>query len=147
MVLKSRRRSPDWSADGDRELEAKCRRFEVQRDRDPWFDDEEQAVEICRGSSDGVECPMRAKCLGMALVNNEQFGVFGGFHLVQRRWIRKHFALHEWAYPNPINPNLFDKVPPLSFFAEDPPPITITGPCIRYHKEDPRYGHGQKAAS
>jgi hypothetical protein len=137
MVLRSRRRSPDWSADGRKELEAKCRRWLVCRGSDPWFDEEEEAAEICQGSSDGVECPMRGECLGMALVNNEQYGVFGGSHLVQRRWIRRNFPMYSWAYPNPIDPAIYDKVPPLSFFEEESADA----------EEDVKHGSGQKAAS
>lgn len=136
MVLKSRRLAPDWSADGDIFRAAKCRKFEVKRGRDPWFDDEEQAAEICLGTNDGVECPMRTKCLGRALVNNEQYGIFGGLALVQRRWIRKNFPMHEWAYPNPIDPDLLARVPPLSYFTDD-----------QGEEDDREYAHHQKAAS
>lgn len=136
MVLKSRRLAPDWSADGDQFAAAKCRNFEVRRGRDPWFDDEEQAAEICVGTFDGHECPMRTRCLGRALVNNEQYGVFGGFNLMQRRWIRKHFPMHMWAYPNPMAFGLMEQVPPLSFFADEPG-----------EEDDREYAHHQKAAS
>lgn len=135
MVLKSRRLAPDWSADGDRFAEAKCRKFDVTRGRDPWFDDEEQAAEVCMGSNDGVECPMRSWCLGRALINNEQYGIFGGFNLMQRRWIRRTFPMHMWAYPNPMAFGLMEQVPPAAFFADEA------------REEDEEYAGHQKAAS
>ena len=134
MVLKSRRLAPDWSADGDLFAEAKCRKFQVSRDYDPWFNEEEDAAHVCVGTYDGVECPMRAKCLGRALVNNEQFGIFGGFNLMQRRWIRRTFPMHMWAYPNPMAFNLMDQVPPMSFFEPS-------------EEDDEEYADNQKAAS
>jgi hypothetical protein len=136
MVLKSRRLAPDWSADGDRFAEAKCRKFDVTRGRDPWFDDEEEAAEICLGTNDGFECPMRSRCLGRALVNNEQYGIFGGFNLMQRRWIRKTFPMHMWAYPNPMAFGLMEQVPPATFFTDEPG-----------EEDEEEYAHRQKAAS
>lgn len=136
MVLKSRRLAPDWSADGDRIVEAKCRKFAVTRGNDPWFDEEEEAAQICVGTSDGLECPFRSRCLGRALVNNEQYGIFGGFNLMQRRWIRKTFPMHMWAYPNPMAFGLMEQVPPLSFFAEEPG-----------EEDEEDYANSQKAAS
>lgn len=136
MVLKSRRPAPDWSADGDRFAEAKCRKFDVTRGRDPWFDDEEEAAEICLGTNDGFECPMRSRCLGRALVNNEQYGIFGGFNLMQRRWIRKTFPMYMWAYPNPMAFGLMEQVPPATFFTDEPG-----------EEDDEEYADRQKAAS
>lgn len=136
MVLKSRRLAPDWSADGDLFAEAKCRKFHVTRDRDPWFDDEEQAAEVCAGTSDGAECPMRSRCLGRALVNNEQYGIFGGFNLQQRRWIRKTFPMHMWAYPRPMAFGLMEQVPTATFFSEEPG-----------EEDEEAYAGHQKAAS
>jgi hypothetical protein len=136
MVLKSRRLAPDWSADGDRFAEAKCRKFQVTRGRDPWFDEEEDAAEICVGTYDGQECPMRAACLGRALINNEQYGIFGGFNLMQRRWIRKTFPMHMWSYPNPMAFGLMEQVPPPAYFCDEPG-----------EEEDEQYADHQKAAS
>lgn len=136
MVLKSRRLAPDWSADGDLIREAKCRKFNVSRDYDPWFNEEQDAADVCVGTYDGVECPMRTRCLGRALINNEQYGIFGGFNLQQRRWIRKTFPMHMWAYPKPMAFGLMEQVPPAAYFSDEPG-----------EEEDLEYADNQKAAS
>lgn len=93
MVLKSRVEAPDWSASENPAKEAKCRKHPLPThhdiENDPWFHDMEEAAHVCNGTYDGVVCPFRQVCLYMALVNNEQSGVFGGFLPVQRRWIRR----------------------------------------------------------
>lgn len=95
MVLKSRLLAPDWSADGDPEKEAKCRKFPLPTknnpspDTDPFFEDDEEAQHICNGTYDKSICPFRNRCLEIALVNNEQAGMFGGMTVLQRRWIRR----------------------------------------------------------
>lgn len=95
MVLKSRVKAPDWSADGNTEKEAKCRKHPLPKDNvcnaetDPWFYAEEEAARVCNGDDDQRVCPFRQACLYGALVNNEQSGVFGGLTTRQRRWIRK----------------------------------------------------------
>lgn len=96
MVLKARVLAPDWSADGNPDAEAKCRKHplptnhEVNADTDPFFYDEEEAIHICNGTYDQKVCPFRRSCLHRALVNNEQAGAFGGFTTEQRRWIRRN---------------------------------------------------------
>lgn len=106
MVLKARTLAPDWSANGHREREAKCRKFplpknhEANAETDPWFYDEEEAITICNGTWDNEVCPFRAGCLERALINNEQSGAFGGFTTEQRRWIRRNRDLiprSEWG--------------------------------------------------
>lgn len=95
MVLKSRLRAPDWSADGNPDREAKCRKHPlptnhvVNADTDPFFLDQEEAAHVCNGTFDQKVCPFRARCLYGALVNNEQDGTWGGFTTEQRRWIRR----------------------------------------------------------
>jgi len=120
MVLKSRRLAPDWSANEDRLREAKCRKHPLPMDHnvheDPWFHDMEAAAQICNGTNDGKVCPLRAACLDMALINNEQAGVFGGLLPIQRRWIRRHQRLPKETW------NLSELwrqiVPPLEYFEE-----------------------------
>jgi WhiB family redox-sensing transcriptional regulator len=67
---------PDWQAF------AACR----GSDRDVFFPSRGEAigeaVAICQG------CPVRAECLEYALINNEQFGVWGGLSERQRKRIR-----------------------------------------------------------
>ena len=99
MVLKSRVRAPDWSAGHNPQREAKCRKFplphnhNVTPETDPWFLDQEEATHVCNGTYDNKVCPFRAKCLEIALINNEQDGTFGGMTLMQRRWIRRNREL------------------------------------------------------
>ena len=123
MVLKSRLEAPDWSAGHNPAKEAKCRKFplptkhEVTKDNDPWFEDEEEATHICNGTWDNYVCPFRERCLHIALVNNEQAGMFGGFTVQQRRWIRRNRDLidrTEW----PNSESWRDQVPPPEYFEE-----------------------------
>lgn len=101
MVLKSRVKAPDWSADANPDKEAKCRKHPlpknnvVNAETDPWFYAEAEAAVICNGELDGRVCPFRERCLYGALENNEQSGVFGGLTPRQRRWIRKDARAEE----------------------------------------------------
>ena len=36
-------------------------------------------------------CEVRAQCLAFALESNEQYGVWGGLSLRERRWLRRRF--------------------------------------------------------
>lgn len=118
MVLKSRVLAPDWTAGGNPEKEAKCRKVplpsnhDVNADTDPFFYDEPEARHVCNGTYDGYVCPFRQVCLYRALVNNEQAGTFGGMTTEQRRWIRRNRDLIErenwvqsdgwrWIVPEP----------------------------------------------
>jgi hypothetical protein len=118
MVLKSRLPPVDWSADGDPDREALCRKFPLPDDndvsKDPWFHDMEEAALICNGTYSGVVCPFRSRCLHRALVNNEGSGVFGGLLPIQRKWVRKNVPKVDWEYPD----EWLETVPPLEFFEE-----------------------------
>jgi hypothetical protein len=118
MVLKSRVPSPDWGAGEDPDKEAKCRKFPLPKNHqiedDPWFHDMEEATPVCNGDYDGIVCPFREFCLYRALVNNEQFGVFGGLLPVQRRWIRREIPRDEWDESEKWR----DRVPSLEYFEE-----------------------------
>lgn len=94
MVLRLRVEAPGgWR-------EAKCR-GQVQRlpwDEDvydPFFaelpEDEQDAVDFCNGTIDGVRCPIRDACLTFALTNNERFGVWGGMTELARKALRKRW--------------------------------------------------------
>ena len=48
-----------------------------------------RAAAYCRGLVDGVECPVRMQCLGLAIETNEVFGVWGGWGQRDRVRIRK----------------------------------------------------------
>lgn len=122
MVLKSRLLAPDWSADGDTEREALCRKFPLPDDhdvsKDPWFHDMEEAREICNGTYSNVVCPFRMGCLHRALVNNEGYGVFGGLLPIQRKWVRRNIPKDQWYDPR----TWYLRVPSLEFFEESDEP-------------------------
>lgn len=99
--MKLRISAPDWSANDNEEKEAKCRKFSVKQGRDPWFDDEEEAVRICNGTDDGVVCPMRHSCLIFALVNNEHNGIWGGMNSDDRRTLRRFTPKEQWKWRPP----------------------------------------------
>lgn len=128
MVLKSRMEMPDWSANNEPEYEALCRKFPLPDDhdvsKDPWFHDMEEATQICNGTYSGRVCPFRQRCLHLALVNNEGYGVFGGFLPIQRKWIRRNrFDPEGEFYFPPTIWNVSEEwrslVPPPEFFEED----------------------------
>ena len=61
----------------------------VQKNYDPWFaeDDVEQqmiARVIC------MSCPVRADCIVHSLVNNFEYGIFGGLSPEERKPLREH---------------------------------------------------------
>lgn len=121
MVLRSRLPAPDWSANEDPEFEAKCRKHPLPTnhnvDDDAWFHDMEEAAAICNGTYDGRVCPFRDQCLHIGLVNNEQFGVFGGLLPVQRRWVRREneeIPRDQWSQPE----DWLHKVPSLEYFEQ-----------------------------
>ncbi|WP_274916937.1 WhiB family transcriptional regulator [Streptomyces sp. WZ-12] len=93
MALYSRKKAPDWSANEDPALEAKCRQFPTPHSltSDPWFDDPDEARAVCNGDVDGIICPMRQQCLVQAMVNCERHGVWAGLSEEQLAWMRKRY--------------------------------------------------------
>src|SRR5438128_2372718 len=82
MVIHSRILQPDWTR-------GRCTKFPINGPEDDvWFYDAEEALPICNGHEDERPCPVRDQCLLSGLINNE-YGVFGGMTLPQRKWIRK----------------------------------------------------------
>ncbi|MFI1796534.1 WhiB family transcriptional regulator [Streptomyces sp. NPDC020379] len=105
MALFSRKKAPDWSANGIPALEAKCRKSRTpDANHDPWFDDPDEARAICNGEADGVVCPMRQECLTQAMINNERHGVWAGLTEIQLVWMRRKFRHqpHHWHVENAI---------------------------------------------
>lgn len=104
MVIQSRITPPDWTDEaGGGEEGARCRRFPVSRDpdgivrNDAWFQDAENALAVCNGEYQDSTCPLRRTCLKVALVNNDQNGVWGGMTGPQRRWIRRNVPRERWV--------------------------------------------------
>lgn len=64
------------------------------------FDEPELQKGICRGTWDNRPCRMRNKCLVFALINNEQYGVWGGLTEDERKWVRKEIPKSEWTEPD-----------------------------------------------
>lgn len=94
MVLKLRADPPGgWRR-------AKCA-GKVSDDYDPFFEDQDEAVEFCNGTVDGTECPIRHACLLFALQNNERYGVWGGTSELTRKAIRKKFPAGRDKDANP----------------------------------------------
>lgn len=121
VVLKSRVKAPDWSANDDPERDAKCRHFplprnhDVRPETDPWFYDMEESASVCIGEFDNRPCPFLGRCLFGSLLNNEGSGTFGGFLPIQRKWIRRNVPKSIWHRSNLWR----HLVPPLEFFEED----------------------------
>lgn len=122
MVIQSRVQAPDWTDDSGGGLEAaRCLSFAVYRDpdgvvrNDGWFQDAESALSVCNGDWEGgTPCPMRATCLRVALINNEQYGVWGGLTDPQRRWIRRNIPRDKWN----DDTYLRQRVPPPTYFKD-----------------------------
>lgn len=104
MVLRLRTEAPGGWA------KAKCQgqvqRLPGQDDiYDPFFPevdlDEQDAVDFCNGTIDGVECPVRDDCLIFALLNNERFGVWGGMTELARKALRKKWPWRGGKVPRP----------------------------------------------
>ena len=97
MVLFPRMPAPDdWSG-------AKCESIHITEENDPFFIEEQyqDGIDFCNGYADGVECPIRDKCLLFALTNNCKEGVFGGTTPITRRSIRKIWPLRKGKKPRP----------------------------------------------
>lgn len=105
MVLNLRVPAPGrWQA-------AKCL-GKVKRDADgelddPFFDDPEStgdqqdAIDFCNGTADGVVCPIRTQCLLFALTNNERMGIYGGMAEKDRKALRKKWPWKGGREPRP----------------------------------------------
>lgn len=84
--------APDWSLTHHRG-EAKCRdgRLTPTRNSDVFFHDEPLAIDICNGIYDGTVCPRRTECLHVAMVNRENYGIWGGMTPRDRLALRMRF--------------------------------------------------------
>lgn len=101
MVMRLRKNAPDWTANFNPEKQAKCISFPPSRGNDPWYDEQDEAIQICNGDNDGVVCPMRHECLMFALTNNEAHGVWGGMYLEDRTRLRRFIKKKDWKWHPP----------------------------------------------
>ena len=105
MVLKPRAEAPLWLNEENPEKSAKCLNYPPTREHDPWFEDDELlAAAICNGDYDGKICPLREECLRWALINHEQYGVWGGMLPHDRRHLRMAIRADpymEWTWHPP----------------------------------------------
>jgi hypothetical protein len=62
---------------------------------------EQDAVDFCNGTIDGIRCPLRDGCLEFALTNNERFGVWGGMTELARKALRKRWPWKGGKLPRP----------------------------------------------
>jgi hypothetical protein len=93
MVMKLRLAQSDWGAKG-----AHCTKFPVKEDYDPWFEEEDEAYQICNGLSGGTVCPVRHDCLIFSLINNEAHGVWGGMFTDDRARLRRFTPREDWQW-------------------------------------------------
>ena len=94
--------APAWDGDGDPVKAGNCTRFpRPVPESDPWFDDQDEAIQVCNGDSGGRICPLREGCLLFALVNNESHGIWGGMHEHDRVRVRRTVPREEWGWQPP----------------------------------------------
>lgn len=102
MVMVLRIPAPPWDGDGDPKRAGKCTQFpRPMPNEDPWFDDHDEAIQVCNGDVDGRVCPLREQCLLFALVNNEFNGIWGGTYEHDRIRIRRTRPRDEWTWEPP----------------------------------------------
>lgn len=99
MVMKLRKPQNNWGEEG-----AHCVKFSVTRDRDPWYEEEAEAYQICNGLSGGTVCPARHDCLIFSLINNEAHGVWGGMYADDRARLRRFTPREDWEW-HPASPH------------------------------------------
>lgn len=102
-------KAPDWSESHHRGP-AKCRGYVFdEKDDDLFFDDAQLAMGICNGAYDGVICPRRTECLKVAMLNHENFGVWGGMTAPERLRLRLRYPgmPERWTWrPEPLMPSV-----------------------------------------
>ncbi|MFH9606828.1 WhiB family transcriptional regulator [Streptomyces sp. NPDC017448] len=108
MVLYSRARAPDWSAQDIPAKAARCRSLPTPvPGEDPFFEDEDYALKVCNGGNRTFPfpCPMRHECLVFSLLNHEGAGVWGGMLYHDRMNMKRNPALSrsdwKWHPPTP----------------------------------------------
>jgi hypothetical protein len=95
VVLQLRVNSPDWIRDGA--LCVQPRDADIE-DFDIPFEEPELQMDVCNGVDGTRVCPMRAECLMFALVNNEQFGIWGGMTPEDRKYMRRRIRRDQWQW-------------------------------------------------
>jgi Transcription factor WhiB len=62
---------------------------------------EQDAVDFCNGTIDGMQCPVRDDCMIFALTNNARFGVWGGMTEQARKALRRKWPWKGGKQPRP----------------------------------------------
>ncbi|MFE6745917.1 WhiB family transcriptional regulator [Kitasatospora purpeofusca] len=103
MAIRPAAPAPDWSEDHHRGA-AKCRGIGAGPDGwDIFFEDFDLAMAVCNGSWDGRVCPRRTECLRVAMLNCENYGVWGGMTPADRLHLRLRYpgAPERWTWHPP----------------------------------------------
>jgi WhiB family redox-sensing transcriptional regulator len=109
MAIRAQTPSPDWS-DKHWRGEAKCTRTPPSLGGpDLFYDDEPVALEFCNGTlypGDFV-CPRRAECLRTAMLNLENYGIWGGMTPEDRFALRSRYPgmPERWVWHPPRTTN------------------------------------------
>lgn len=112
MAIRAVVPSPDWSPRHFRGA-AKCRDTDRIIDGDPWFEDEALALNVCNGDERSPVCPRRAECLRVAMINKENYGVWGGMRPSSRSAMRARYPgmPERWTWRPPDWPRYADPEP------------------------------------
>lgn len=91
MAIRPQVPAPDWS-EAHHRGEAKCRRTPAYAGgADLFFEDDYSAMDYCNGTLDGLVCPRRNECLRTAMLNRENYGIWGGMSPEARLALRLRY--------------------------------------------------------
>lgn len=103
MVLKLRTNPPNWEkgnchADVTMNKATSAGKHYEEDSILTGFNYPEDALAECNNFA----CPIREACLEFALINNEQYGVWGGSTPAQRLHMRRNIEKENWQWKNLI---------------------------------------------
>lgn len=116
MVLRLRTNAPEWGGWENGEYQANCLdNFTEHFDNDA-HDYGSKYPQDALGTCNNEVCPLRQQCLDFALLNNEQYGVWGGMTEEDRMALRRKFPAkkvdgefvprEEWVWHEPSEESL-----------------------------------------